>query len=417
MEALSGEEFAVKVTVRARSYNNGQKIWTADLHVVPFGEEVVDRFRLTCPANITSRSGAERWGWDQAKAIMAKGRPPGTRKGRADIEKKRRVAEAQRVPTLREWWADYIADCEAERRKPATIVAKGNVFRRWLEPELGDKDLQACSSELEVRRLRGRLVSVGPRRVNQVIDTLLTCLRAAAKVRPELNLRVPVIKPIKVEADDDEIRCYSPEQVTAILAACRDLRERAAVLLMVDLGLRAGEVCALRWPDVAFEAREVTVRATLWCPRGKPPELVSPKSGKTRRLPLTSRTAATLAELRAQAGSIEWVVPAVRTNGPRTYPTLADTVFWLCKRAGVPHLGAHAFRHTFATSALRAGVDLRTLQKLLGHAQIEVTARYLHPGSSRDAADKLEALMTSEPTIATVTPLTLARQRRTAAAR
>jgi len=40
LEGLSGEEFAVKVTVRARSYNNGQKIWTADLHVVPFGEEV-----------------------------------------------------------------------------------------------------------------------------------------------------------------------------------------------------------------------------------------------------------------------------------------------------------------------------------------------------------------------------------------
>ena len=77
----------------------------------------------------------------------------------------------------------------------------------------------------------------------------------------------------------------------------------------------------------------------------------------------------------------------------------------------------HALRHTFASHYVMAGGNLLALQKLLGHAQIEVTARYLHPGSSRDAADKLEALMTSEPTIATVTPLALARQRRTAAAR
>lgn len=404
----------MKVVVRTRSYKNGQKAWTADLHVVPFGEETVDRFRLTCPANVTSRSGAERWSWDQARAIMAKGRPVRTRKGRADREDKRRAAEALRVPTLREWWADYIAGCEAERRKPATIASKCNIFRLWLEPELGDKDLRLCSSELEIRRLRGRLATVGPRRANQVIDTLLTCLRAAAHARPELGLTVPVVKSIKVETDDDEIRCYLPGQVTAILAACRGLRERAAILLMVDLGLRAGEVCALRWPDVAFEAREVAVRATLWCPRGKSPELVSPKSGKTRRLPLTSRTAAILAELKCEAGSLEWVVPAVKTNGPRTYATLADTVFWVCKRAGVPHLGAHAFRHTFATSALRAGVDLRTLQKLLGHSQIEVTARYLHPGSSRDAADKIEMLMTSEPVGATVTQLALAHPRRDA---
>ena len=123
------------------------------------------------------------------------------------------------MPTLREWWADYIADWEAERGKPATIVAKGNVYRLWLEPELGDKDLRACSSELEVRRLRGRLGSVGPRRVNQVIDTLLTCLRAAGKVRPELGLRVPVVKPLKAESHDDEIRCYLPEQVATILDA------------------------------------------------------------------------------------------------------------------------------------------------------------------------------------------------------
>ena len=121
MEGLSGEEFAVKVTVRARSYNNGQKIWTADLHVVPLGEEVVDRFRLTCPANIASRSGAERWGWDVPPIMV-------------DPSDARATRQTLSVPPERLGW-DAIA---MPREGDAVLMARGARpchVGIWIEPD------------------------------------------------------------------------------------------------------------------------------------------------------------------------------------------------------------------------------------------------------------------------------------------
>ena len=77
----------VRVRVRQRRFPDGRAVWTADLHVQPAGEPDAERFRITAPPTVTTRSGAERWAMERAKRIAVEGRPRNT--------KKARVAKAQ----------------------------------------------------------------------------------------------------------------------------------------------------------------------------------------------------------------------------------------------------------------------------------------------------------------------------------
>lgn len=375
----------MKITVRQRQYPDGRKVWTADIHVQPAGERAPERFRITAPAQVTSKSGAERWANDQARRIAAEGRPYHTRKARAERQAAAVAKERERVPTLREWWAVHVESLTLEGRKPSGLDAKLSVWKCWLEPQFGDLDLRKCCSELEIQALRARLAKAGrsPGYTNNVLAHLLGCLRHAARVHEHLGLKPPPVKRLRLD-DEGEIVCYPPESVAAILAEC-DERDRARILLMLDAGLRAGEVLALRWTDVG--SVYLNVRGTVYKPKGRPVQVVTPKSGKGRAIPLTSRVREALERLERRGA---WLFPS--DDGlPQAVDGLGYVVEQLCERAGVEHLGLHAFRHTFATEALQAGTDLETVRKYLGHANIKTTQRYLHSGD-REARAGIAAL-------------------------
>lgn len=376
----------MKVRVRPRQYPDGRSVWTCDVHVVPAGGEATERYRLVAPDQVTTRAGAERWAMAQAARIAADGPPVKTRRAKAARAAAAEEAERERVPTLGEWWPEYERHLATEQRKASGQEARRFLYDRWLI-QLAPLDLRTCCREQTIRDLRVRISeAVSPKRANAGALCLLTCLRYAARLRPELGLVVPSVKPIRV--DVDEVVCYSPAERIAMLehvssgrngergARARNLgsplAERAAILLMLDAGLRAGEVCALQWRSVWTERLRLDVVAT-WSRAGA---VTSPKSGKPRSVPITLRLAAALDQIRG--GDPLWVYPAASASGPCPYDTLAARVERICVAAGVPYLGLHPLRHAYATESLRSGVDLRTLQDRLGHSDIKVTARYLH---------------------------------------
>jgi integrase/recombinase XerC len=153
---------------------------------------------------------------------------------------------------------------------------------------------------------------------------------------------------------------------------------------MLDTGMRCGEVGALLWEDVDLKLRRIRVSANVWRGiRG------TPKSGKARYVPMTDR-------LHALLGSMPRTTPhvaATPTGAALRRESLRSIVTAVARRAGLPDHGPHACRHSYATGLLVAGVDLKTVQKLMGHANISTTALYLHvlPGAEVSAAAKLEA--------------------------
>ena len=151
----------------------------------------------------------------------------------------------------------------------------------------------------------------------------------------------------------------------------RRLRDDAVLELLYGSGLRVAEVCGLRIDDVDLHAPAVSVLG---------------KRDKWRRVPITPGAAEALAawldhgrvEYETSASPPEAVFLNQRGNrlGPRDCRRLID-------RRAVEPTHPHALRHTFATHLLDGGADLRAVQELLGHSDLQTTQRYTHVSAGR----------------------------------
>ena len=171
-------------------------------------------------------------------------------------------------------------------------------------------------------------------------------------------------------------------EVAAILAACPDGRYRTMLTLCYGCGLRLSEVLAVRVADIDSE------RKLLRIAQGK--------GGKDRLVPLSPTL---LEQLRAYwrlYRPSDWLF-AGRSAQPLC-PTGLQRAFTLAKRrAGVTKVGGiHGLRHAYATHQLAAGLGVERLQRLMGHAHIQTTLRYVHwlPSASEGegALDLIAAL-------------------------
>jgi len=144
--------------------------------------------------------------------------------------------------------------------------------------------------------------------------------------------------------------------------------------------MRLGELLNLTWSDVDFNLRKINIRAK---------EFWTPKSGE-RSIPLNIGTYDLLKEIKSKTKEKVFVFSG--KNGGKLTIKLRERLKTITKRCGFPDVTKiHTFRHTFASHLVMKGVDLPTVQKLLGHSDIQTTMIYSHLTSDHlvDAVDKL----------------------------
>ena len=166
-------------------------------------------------------------------------------------------------------------------------------------------------------------------------------------------------------------RSLSPAEVHRLLAAFdrrtrSGRRDYAMAMLLVRLGLRAGEVTALTLDDIDWRAGEVLIR-------GKGP--------RVERLPLPADVGEAVAGYlrRGRPATAEGRTVFVRLHAPHralTSPAVTFALRSAGERAGLGRLGAHQLRHTAATHMVRAGVPLPEVGQVLRHRLLLTTAIY-----------------------------------------
>src|SRR5579872_500263 len=213
------------------------------------------------------------------------------------------------------------------------------------------------------------------------INRELACLKAMLNryIMSGVIHQNPVCKIQFLDEDNEQQRVISfQEQNTYLLLASQPLRD--VVTVMVETGMRPEEVYRLRVENVHIQQPS----PYLFNPYGKT------KSAK-RKIPLTS-TAAEILKQRILTARGPFVFSNL-TDPKRPITKLNGTHNRAVRRAGLSYFRLYDLRHTFATRAIEAGVDLITLAAILGHSRIQMVQRYAHPAEQHklDAMRKLEA--------------------------
>jgi integrase/recombinase XerD len=252
-----------------------------------------------------------------------------------------------------------------------TICNHERVARLFLaEREQPDGVALECLAAADVslflaRECPKRSVS-GARDLIKGLRALLRYLHLAGMVSAPLQWAVPSVV---LQRDRTLPRGLEPAAVRRLLASCDrrrtvGRRDYAVLLLLSRLGLRAGEVAALRLEDVDWRRGELRVRG-----KGKRLECVP--------LPVDVGRALVSYLRRRPGGCSRALCVCVRApGGPLSPLGVSGIVHRACGRAGLEPVNAHRLRHTAATQILRAGGSLPEVAEVLRHRQLATTAIY-----------------------------------------
>ncbi len=152
------------------------------------------------------------------------------------------------------------------------------------------------------------------------------------------------------------------------------------VLISLHTGIRQNNLFSLKWGDIDFETRTMTLSAS------------ASKAGKTLRLGINSAALEVLKKWRNQVCDTQadaLVFPSPRTGGKMD--NCAHAWKTLMKNAEIENFRWHDMRHDFASQLVMRGIDLNTVRELMGHASLAMTLRYAHlaPENKLRAAEVL----------------------------
>ncbi len=365
--------------------------------------------------------------WDETNRALAK--------AIAEHERNGTTTDQRTVAGYLEHWLTIVAP---HRVRANTLTQYQQAIRQHIVPALGSRKLakltakdvrtwlsslatqcRCCTRGLDARRppQRQRCCALGacchltysPRRLQYLHSVLSVALNHA--VREDL---LPRNVAHQVQVPTGPPRRFEPltlPEAHAFLAESRRYPNGELYELALRLGLRRGELVGLRWSDIDYQSRTLTIRRTLQRIKGQGLKVLPTKTETSdRRIPLSrpcikarkDHARYQQAE-RERAGNAWYETGYVFTTSigtPLDPQAVTHGIKALCDRAGVRRIRFHDLRHTRATLLIETGVPLVTVKELLGHSNIAITANiYTHTRlpHQADAISQLDAQLDQTP--------------------
>ena len=306
-------------------------------------------------------------------------------------------------PTVKEWLNSWLYTYKKNSIKQRTFDQYESIIRVHLNPEIGEYRLVDLK-ETTLQKFYNRLFKEGlSARSVQLINTVL---HGAIKKAIKCGLVVRnVCEAVELpKQQKKERRVLTPDEQKRLLEELKKSDYGAMYIFALFTGLRRGEVLALTWDDVDLNNCTISVTKTLgrvntYVDTGNKTQLVvsEPKTETSRRvIPIVDCLIPLLKKQKERTRDNDSNLVFPSDVGTYIDPGNYNRTFYkIVKKSGLPKANPHFLRHSFATRALEAGIDLKTTQELLGHSSIDITANlYTHAlmEHKRDELKKLESV-------------------------
>ena len=225
--------------------------------------------------------------------------------------------------------------------------------------------------------------TLSPKTVRDIVTKLKEIINFYEE---EHNTKLNIKKMSLPKMNKKEIQILSNKEKQKLEKYCiqqNDLKS-LGILICLNTGLRVGEVCALRWENVDFETRRIHVEKTIERIYSKEENktiviIDTPKSiTSVRTIPINSKLYNILKQIRGKSKKTDFVLTCSSEHyvEPRNYQYHFKEIL---KRNKVKKYKFHTLRHTFATNCIEAGMDIKSLSEILGHADVSITLNiYVH---------------------------------------
>lgn len=225
--------------------------------------------------------------------------------------------------------------------------------------------------------------TLSPKTVRDIVTKLKEIINFYEE---EHNTKINVKKMSLPKINKKEIQILSNKEKQKLEKYCieQNSLKSLGILICLNTGLRVGEVCALRWENVDFETRRIHVEKTIERIYSKEENktiviIDTPKSiTSVRTIPINSKLYNILKQIRGKSKKTDFVLTGSSEHyvEPRNYQYHFKEIL---KRNKVKKYKFHTLRHTFATNCIEAGMDIKSLSEILGHADVSITLNiYVH---------------------------------------
>ena len=287
--------------------------------------------------------------------------------------------------TLGEWMDKWLDEYMIFTVRESTLDSYRCLTENQVKRFIGDKQLSSLTTA-EIQKFYNKIKKEGrvkPNRAGtyELADSIVRKIHMMLHEALDTAVRERLIAKNPTNGTTIPKTNYAEKQVLGNEQLERFLEEIKTEEYWCDFfyvevmtGLRRGEICGLKWSDIDFDANKLRVQRSVSAKKGGGLNIGETKTNTGTRVITMPPSVREVLQKRKQTAITEWVFPAFLNPEQPIHPEAAyRKLKVILKHAELPLIRFHDLRHTFATHAMKSGVDPKTLSGILGHTNASFT--------------------------------------------
>lgn len=280
------------------------------------------------------------------------------------------------------WVSSWLESKIRPTAKERTYLKYKQLAEKYLLPQLGEREIEKITV-LELQTICSTLSreTLASNTVNGIVSVLKSSLKDAYRfglVERDLSYGI-----VRAKSREKRIESFDrKEQALLERYALRSGNQKLfGIVLALYTGVRIGELLALTWEDVDFQKGMLSITKSCrdsWEGNRYKKIFDTPKTSNSERVIPVAKELLKRLKIMKKESKGKFIITGKSEYGAEVR-SFQRTFSSVLKKLNLPHRGFHSLRHTFATRAIEAGMDVKTLSEILGHSDPTITLRrYAH---------------------------------------